>query len=67
MLSLCSGLHWGRGKMPSFMMEFNTVNLELYSKALSFSVVLNNWGLVWCHTPLSCKCKASQGYREEPS
>lgn len=26
------------------MMEFNTVNLELYSKVLSFSVVLNNWG-----------------------
>lgn len=49
------------------MMEFNSVNLELYSKVLSFSVVLNNWGLVWCHTPLSCKCKASQGYREEPS
>lgn len=49
------------------MMEVNTVNLELYFKVLSLSVVLNNGGLVWWHTPLSYKCKTSQGYREELS
>lgn len=45
------------------MMEFNTVSLELHFKV--FSLVLNNWGLVLCHTALSYKCKASQDYREE--
>lgn len=49
------------------MMEVNTVNLELYFKVLSLSVVLNNGGLAWWHTPLSYKCKTSQGYREELS
>lgn len=39
------------------MMEFNTVNLELYFKVFSF--VFNNWGLEWWHAALGYKCKAS--------
>lgn len=53
-----------RGKIKP-VMELNTVNLELDFKVFSFSFILNNWGLLWWHTALSYKCKASQGNREE--